>query len=394
MSAVALWRRPRPALRRVALRWLPIAAAVDLLLVVAFRTLSGIHDHLPPSFQLWIGLVVFAVVVAVGSRTSTRRLLALGAIALAAMNAFVQINGHYGYFPTVGTVLGRPSPEVVTTVHLQQETAMWPTPPSTLPSHGQLAPLDVAPTASGFRHRPGSVWLPPAYFDSRRDSLPVVLMLSGAPGSPIAWPRAGFAIRTAEQYAAAHNGMAPILIFTDQNGSPVGDTECVDGPRGKAETFLTVDVMAFVHDQLHVHPTPQHTAVIGFSEGGTCALELALRHPDVFGTFVDMAGDAAPTMGPTGRTLRVIYGGDRLAMRMHDPTVLLAAHAYPGLQGWFLTGRHDLRHVKVDSLVAGEVRAAHIPANYSVIPGAHDWQFAARALRLVFPIVSSRISTA
>lgn len=377
----------RPDWRRRALtRWLPATALADVVLTVGFRRVTHISDHVPTSFHLWVDLVVFAGAAAVGSGRSLWR---LAAVSLAALNAFVQINGHYGYFPTVATALGLPPPEVVTAADFQRETEQRPL--AAPPAHGQLAPLDIAPAVSHFKHRAGSVWLPPAYFDARRPSLPVILMLSGAPGSPIAWVRAGFALRTADAYASAHGGVAPVLVFTDQNGSPVGDTECVDGPRGKAETFLTVDFAAFLHSRLHLSPPARETAVIGFSEGGTCALELTLRHPDLFGAFVDMAGDAAPTMGRPARTLRAIYGDDRVQMAEHDPAVLLRARPYPGVQAWFLAGTRDGRHRRIIDNVAEAVRQAHIGTDQSIVRGAHDWQFAARALRQVFPAVADHL---
>jgi S-formylglutathione hydrolase FrmB len=33
--------------------------------------------------------------------------------------------------------------------------------------------------------------------------------------------------------------------------------------------------------------------VAGFSTGGTCAVDLAVMHPDLFSVFVDISGDPA-----------------------------------------------------------------------------------------------------
>src|SRR5207247_10827891 len=95
--------------------------------------------------------------------------------------------------------------------------------------HGALAPLDIPAPRSGFSARPGTLYLPPAFFASPRLALPVIVMVGGTPGGPGHWPRAGFAPQTADAYAAQHGGLAPILAFVDGNGGPFADTECVDG---------------------------------------------------------------------------------------------------------------------------------------------------------------------
>ena len=90
------------------------------------------------------------------------------------------------------------------------------------------------------------------------------------------------------------------MLFVDQNGSATSDTECVDGPRGNAETYLTTDLTNFVSNTLGVRPNASRWAVVGFSEGGTCAVDLALAHPTVYQHFVDLAGDDRPTLGNPG----------------------------------------------------------------------------------------------
>ncbi len=372
------------SLRRQAVTTVPITIVVVFGLDVVFRRTTGIHDHLPPTFFLWIGVVVLTIL----ARPSGRRTLLGLAVVMAGVNAFVQINAHYAYFPNTDTLLGRPGPDDLSAAAFASAVSRTPDHQPGRQHHGKYIPLDIAPTVSGFPHRPGSVWLPPAYFDGRRADLPVILMLSGAPGSPVAWPRSGFALRTADRYASAHGGFAPILVFADQNGSSLGDTECVDGPRGHAETFLTTDVQRFLHHRLHVSPGPERTAVVGFSEGGTCALELALRHPDLYGNFVDLAGDSGPKLGSSTRTLSEIYGGNRSQMAGHDVKVLVASRKFPHLQAWFYAGRGDTRHIADARRGAAAVRAATATVHHALLRGGHDWTFAGDAFRLVLPPLS------
>jgi len=280
-------------------------------------------------------------------------------------------------------------------VHLSpvpQETTTTTDPNPTM--HGVLAPLDIPGTHSGFKARQGTLYLPPAFFASPQPPLPVVVMVGGTPGGPGDWPRAGFAAQTADAYASQHGGFGPILAFVDHNGGPFTDTECVDGPVGHAETFLAEDVPHYLLDTLRVTPDHHRWAIAGFSEGGTCAFELALRHPDVYGAFVDIAGDWAPNLGSQADTLSRLYGGDRAAMAAHDPANLLTANRYHHLPGWFLAGASDRQHVALSERQVAAARAAGITATRTVIGGGHTWQLARAAFRLVLGDLVQQLTAA
>jgi S-formylglutathione hydrolase FrmB len=254
---------------------------------------------------------------------------------------------------------------------------------------GVLAELDVPATASHFTHRTGSVYLPPAYFTPARVKLPVILMLAGAPGGPTQWPTSGKAVATADAYAAAHHGKAPVLLFVDQNGSATGDTECVDGPLGNAETFLTVDVPNFVSHSLRISHHPGRWAVVGFSAGGTCAINLTLAHPDIFHHFADLAGDAKPNLGSPAQTLSRLFGGDTAAMVEHDPAHLLATRSYRGVTGWFAGGVNDTNKLAVCKKLAAAASHAGVKVHRFTGDGGHNWQFASAAFNRMMPTLGT-----
>jgi S-formylglutathione hydrolase FrmB len=235
------------------------------------------------------------------------------------------------------------------------------------------------------------LYLPPAFFASTQ-GLPVIVMVGGTPGGPDDWPRAGLAAQTADGYAAQHGGFAPVLAFVDDNGSFMGDTECVDGPVGHAETYLATDVPRYLSEALHLPSDPARWAIAGFSEGGTCAFDLAARHPDVYGTFIDIAGDWAPNLGSKNQTLHRLYGGNRNAMAAHDPTNLLAAKPDRHLAGWFVDGASDRQHVGTAQRLMAVARPAGVDASQTVLSGGHSWQLAATAWRSVFAPVANQLA--
>lgn len=70
--------------------------------------------------------------------------------------------------------------------------------------------------------------------------------------------------------------------------------------------------------------------------GGTCAVDLTVMHPDLFSTFVDIAGDHGPTAGTKQQTIDRLYGGDAAQWDAFDPRTVMAKHGpYTGVTGWF-----------------------------------------------------------
>ena len=126
------------------------------------------------------------------------------------------------------------------------------------------------------------------------------------------------------------------MVFVDSGGTFNNDTECVDGPRGNAADHLTEDVRPYVISRFGASAAPASWAVVGWSMGGTCAADLAVTHPELFGTFEDIAGDLGPTVGDKAQTIAQLYGGDAALWARFDPLTVLAGHApYPDTAGWF-----------------------------------------------------------
>ena len=100
-----------------------------------------------------------------------------------------------------------------------------------------------------------------------------------------------------DAYAAEHNGIAPVVVMPDASGGQVDNPLCTDSNLGKVGTYLSQDVPNAIKSQLLVDPRPQRWTVGGFSYGGTCALQLAARYPDIFPTFLNFAGEEEPSLG-------------------------------------------------------------------------------------------------
>jgi len=121
----------------------------------------------------------------------------------------------------------------------------------------------------------------------------VVYLLHGSPGVPVDWLRGGEAAQAA--LLAAQRGHPQILVMPHVSRSWLDDSECVDGVRELVETYVVRDLVPDVDARLRTLPGAAHRSVAGMSAGGYCALNLGLRHRELFGSIVDMSGFTHPT---------------------------------------------------------------------------------------------------
>ncbi|WP_374025909.1 alpha/beta hydrolase [Mycobacterium sp. HNNTM2301] len=388
--------------------WVPTAAAAGVLFgVVAhwyYEMLGLASEPAPWPMWLWVSATGFAAVIAVagwGGASWWRRNASVFTVSFCLLSAGLTINGWLGYFPTVYTAWGQltnaplPGQASWSDVQALQRQAIRP-------SRGVVVAVDSGDEASGFRHRKEWVYLPPAWFSTPPPRLPALLMLGGEFNTPADWIRAGDAISTLDAFAAAHAGNAPIAVFADATGGFAVDTECVNGPRGNAADHLTADVVPAVTAQF----AAAKWGVVGFSSGGTCAVDLAVMHPGTFGAFVDIGGDIAPNAGTHSQTVDRLFGGDAQAWSSFDPSSVITRHGtYSGVSGLFAVpggaggpdGTRGGRSRAVGQAAAESLcglGAAHgLECTIVELPGKHDWPSATTAFAVTLPWLAGRLET-
>jgi S-formylglutathione hydrolase FrmB len=344
-----------------------------------------------PVGAVLLALGALAVLGAV--RISGRRWRRIGLVLLSVVtllaSAAVGVNAYFGYFRNLGEALGRPPPHATTLARLRARAGARS-------GHGAVVPLTIPGTASGFVAQPAQVYLPPAWSSPGQGPLPVVMMLQGTPGDPTDWVQQGRAQVTADAWAKAHGGVAPVLVMPDSNGTFTGDTECVDSPLGHVETYLTVDVPAAVQATLGTLPPGPGWAVVGLSEGGSCAIMLALRHPDLFAAFGDFSGLAGPRVGETNAdtasTVEQLFGGSLREFAAHEPADLLRTRRFPDLGGWFQVGALDAEPLAAIQQLAPLAAGAGIATCLVVMPdGAHTFDVWSTAFRRSLPWMAQRL---
>ncbi|UXA04354.1 esterase family protein [Mycobacterium sp. SMC-2] len=428
VAAVALtlavgWRS-----RRWRTVWLPAAAAAGA--AAAYLTHwyivdRGLSDEpAPAALWLWIALTGTAVAVLIlgwrGARR-WRRCAGLLAVPSCALCAALVLNLWVGYFPTVQAAWGQltsgPLPDQTDPATVTAMAAKRARPP-----HGSVVPVVIPSDASHFKHRGELVYLPPEWFTSSPPpALPTVMMIGGQFNTPADWTRAGNAVKSIDDFAAAHDGKAPVLVFVDSGGAFNNDTECVNGSRGNAADHLTKDVVPYMVSQFGVSRDRSSWGIAGWSMGGTCAVDLTVMHPDMFSAFVDVAGDFFPNAGNKAQTIARLFGGNADAWAAFDPTTVISRHGpYRDVAGWFAISadspaapRHDPVMTDSGAILLASRQAAADPGNQAAAayalcalgrangidcavlaqPGRHDWPFADRAFAAALPWLAGRLGT-
>lgn len=364
--------------RRWRLVWIPASVAIGAVAALIARTWVNSEglasDPAPVQLWLWSTAFVGAAAVAVFGWTSAhrwRRALSLLAVPLTLLAVLLTLNQWVGYYPTVpaawNAITAGPVPDEV-------DLDALPALRGTKPTTGKVVEVEIPDTASGFRHRSEYVYLPPAWFTGPQPpTLPAVMMIAGEFNTAADWIRSGGVVPLIDQYARSHDGMAPIFVFADSGGRFNNDTECVNGPRGHAADHLTLDVRPFVVDEFGATSDPAGWGVAGWSMGGTCAVDLAVMHPELFRTFVDIAGDHGPTAGTKEQSIDRLFDGDPDEWARYDPASVMKAHGpYRGVAGWFAEGVKPPDD-QLNSLIHGHQQRPQSSAPLGF--GGHDvWQ--------------------
>nr|WP_241732116.1 alpha/beta hydrolase-fold protein [Galbitalea soli] len=262
-----------------------------------------------------------------------------------------------------------------------------------MPRSGRVSVVDIPGTVSHFHARPALVYLPPAALTAAPPPLPVLIALSGQPGQPSSVFRAGHLDALMNAYAATHHGLAPIVVAPDQLGSPYVNPMCVDGRLGNSRSYLTIDVPRWIRAHLSVLSGRRAWAIGGFSQGGTCSVQLAAGDPALFGSFVDVAGELVPSLGTVTKTIDGGFSRNAAAYRAATPRGLMLARApYADTVAFFTVGQTDTLYTHRDRIVARIARSVGMHVTFLVSPGTgHDWSTVDYGFVHALPVLTARM---
>jgi hypothetical protein len=366
---------------------------------------------LGPDSRLLIALLVTAsvtlLVVTVRFRPLPSRLLC-GAlsITLAMTGGVAAVNYYYGYYKTWGALWadfhgGTGNLGAISTTSTTNTTGTTGTTGTTTREPGRIGWIILPGKLSGYSRR-GLLYLPPQYGQARyaRVRFPVVELFHGTPGSPVSWDTVLQISQVANGLIARHVIGPMVLVMPAINGSGRDYQDCVNGPGVRDDTYLTQDVRADVLARYRVSNDPYEWGVGGYSSGGYCAANLALRHRGSFGAAAVIEGYFRAADGPAGAALK-----DNKQLETANSPLYLAEQLTPGSGPvpafWVAAGTRDtsdykpatvftaalnriqqVPFIKLDAADSGSAWAAALPAALTWL-----WQqLAPPDLRVLFPV--------
>jgi S-formylglutathione hydrolase FrmB len=237
---------------------------------------------------------------------------------------------------------------------------------------GITKPVSVPSAALGGRSQETYVYLPSGYAQHPRRRYPVLYLLHGFPGRPLAFLQTVQMGVIDDALTARRRAQPLILVMPFGSTSTFTDKEWVDGvaPGNGWSTFVARDLVRYVDSHFRTVATGAGRAIAGLSEGGYGAFDIALHHPGEFSLVESWSGYQRPDK------LRSIFGSKLQLLPANDPRRLVRREATSlrtlGTYFWFYSGSTDRLHAQ-NADFARELGSLRLPHRYFVAYGGHNW---------------------
>lgn len=144
-----------------------------------------------------------------------------------------------------------------------------------------------------------AVYLPPSYTGSGERRYPAVYLLHGIGDSEESWLKTWTDMIGQSPFTTIPDlmdiGIAQkrfgemIIVMPDVSTSFGGSFGVASSATGDWDRFLAKELPSLIDSEFRTEPRPDRRAIAGFSMGAHAAIQVAMRHPDVFGAFYAMS---------------------------------------------------------------------------------------------------------
>jgi enterochelin esterase-like enzyme len=267
-----------------------------------------------------------------------------------------------------------------------------PREPAFVTHPGTVQRLELQSSALGGRRQDVYVYLPSGYALHPHRRYPVLYLLHGFPGRPLAFLETVQMGIVDDALTVRRRAQPLILVMPFGSTGTFTDKEWVNGvrPGNGWATFVSRDVVRAVDARFRTIASARGRAIAGLSEGGYGAIDIALHHPREFAVVESWSGYERPDK------IHSIFGPQLQLLPQNDPRLLLPRVAPTlrrlGTSFWFYSGSSDpLRHQNAsfaDEL--GRLRLAH---RYFVVYGGHNWALWRSNARAAYLYAARRLAS-
>nr|WP_246421960.1 alpha/beta hydrolase-fold protein [Nocardiopsis mwathae] len=227
--------------------------------------------------------------------------LMIGVVQLCALATLGLVaNLHFSFYGTWDDLLGKDAPSAAPSDSGGDDggSVAEPLPDDDVTSQvpekmGKLEKVQFKGARSGLSDT-AYVLLPPEYFakSHAEERFPVGVLLTGFPGEARNLVERMKLPEVVSDLRKQGKVQPMIWVMARPSTDPPHDTECVDVPGGpQAGTYYAQDLPEAMSARYRTAPTKDGWAIMGNSAGGSCAMRLAMMHPNSYTAAVSLAGD-------------------------------------------------------------------------------------------------------
>jgi enterochelin esterase-like enzyme len=207
------------------------------------------------------------------------------------------------------------------------------------------------------------IYLPPTYGlrSAARRHYPSLYLLHGDPSNSGEWLRYG--TPSVFDVGFAHGDLPEtILVMPDGTGHVTVATQWANRRDGRDRVEdATLELVAFVDQHYRTVADRQYRVIGGLSSGAFGAVNIAARHPDVFGVAMGFSGYYVAN-GP-------VFGFDRAYADSNSPTIIVQRSAAARTVHYILTvGAADVYRGSTEQLVQ-QLRRLGAATDFDLIAG-------------------------
>jgi enterochelin esterase-like enzyme len=172
----------------------------------------------------------------------------------------------------------------------------------------------------------------------------VIELIHGQPGDPQDWINVVGIQVILDNLVNQGRAKPAVLVMPDANGGNTISLQCLNQVGGPQDlTYLAEDVPAAVSHMLRVEPQGAGWGVAGYSEGGFCAANMALRFRYRYGAAASLSGYFAPFKNKLANPARTVSAfGNNPKLQAENTPVDEVRALKPGArlpQFWLGAGR-------------------------------------------------------
>jgi len=226
------------------------------------------------------------------------------------------------------------------------------------------------------------VYLPPSYSrpESASRRYPLLIMLHGWPGGDGNWLGQGRAAETLDSLSARGAIPEVIALFPNANGAGIlGRSMYLNAHDGRfqVQDFIVNDLIAWADTAYRTRPEPAARVLIGLSEGGSAAVNLALRHPEKFGSCASLSGEFRLSRGFGRKGVLGPEPGATRILEENSPLLYIDRIVEQAKQQaiYFDCGLDESEWLDQNREFDRKLTALGIPHTYQEFPGGHSWGY-------------------